>query len=210
MGLKAPPPRIPAGWEAGVWLEWAVQSVSLLSCWEGLSWALGQRDSFAGSLGLPSGASRLLVSSAPSLGWRCKQKTRGLAATPSSGPSCLPSSPQPLAQAFLCAVLRRLGFPVGLKGRGRTCPLTSHHMSPSARFESSSQPERTGCLDGLCGCFQDWSSSLSAVSPFSLSLCASQRPLPSRLSTATARGSSEHPCLTRGTHVHARSQGHYF
>lgn len=150
MGLKAPPPCIPAGWEAGVWLEWAVQSVSLLSCWEGLSWALGQRDSFAGSLGLPSGASRLLVSSAPSLGWRCKQKTRGLAATPSSGPSCLPSSPPPLAQAFLCAVLRRLGFPVGLKGRGRTCPLTSHHMSPSARLSPAlSQREQgawTACV----------------------------------------------------------------
>lgn len=149
--------RLRSGWNG------AVQSVSLLSCWEGVSWPLGQRDSFVGSCGLLMGASRLPVSSAPGLGWRCKWKTTGLTATPSSAAALL-SSPLPLPEPSHCAVLCCLGFSVGLKGRGWTCPLTSHHVSPSARFESSSQPERAGCLDGLCGCFQDWSSeSLSSA-----------------------------------------------
>ena len=78
--------------------------------------------------------------------------------------AALLSSPLPLPAPSHCAVLCCLGFSVGLKGRGLTCPLISHHVSPSARFESSSQPERAGCLEGLCGCFQDWSSeSLSST-----------------------------------------------
>ena len=103
MGLQAPAPCVPAGWEAGSGWRGAVPSVSLLPCWEGLSWPLGQRDSFVGSFSLPTGASRLLVSSAPSLGWRW-----GLAATPSSGPSCsaiLSSTPCPSLLVVLCCAI---------------------------------------------------------------------------------------------------------
>lgn len=83
----------------------------------------------------------------------------------------------PLPKPSRCAVLRHLGFSVGLKGRGRTCPLTSHHMSPSACFESSSQPERAGCLDGSCGCLQDWSfESLSSKSFLTQPLCFPNAP----------------------------------
>lgn len=104
-----------------------------------------------------------------------KRRRKGLTATPSPGPLLFCRLPSALPSLLVLAVSVPSGVFSWAK-RG-TCPLSSHHTSPFACSEASSQPARTECSGQLEWLLPELITELLRSAfrvPFSHSLCASR------------------------------------
>ena len=117
MRRETPPPHVVAGWEAGVWLNRAVWSVRFLSCWEVLSWSLGQRDSFRWVFWSAHWCFQVagFFSSKPGIMMQ-KEDVRDSPPHRPRVPCCSAVSPLPSRASSCLLCLCRPGFSVGLNG----------------------------------------------------------------------------------------------